>query len=220
MSRGPKSAGPTATRSPDPQPAPTGNGGRPMRADARRSRDAILAAAVDVFAEHGVEIALDQVARQAGVGIATLYRHFPTREMLITGAYVREVELLCNGVDELLATRPADEALTAWMQRFIAYVAGKPGMALALKSIVGSTDATALQASHQRIHQALHQLVEAGVRTGVIRPDVSADDLAGALSGISLTTGQPGSQDRANRLIALIVDGLHYGAPNPTASTP
>lgn len=189
-------------------------GGRPLRADARRKRDAILAAAVDVFLERGVDVALDDVAKAAGVGIATLYRNFPTREALITGAYLREVDNLCDGVDALLSELPADEALISWMQRFIGYTAGRPGMSVALKSIVFATDSSAGSTSHERIYGALRQLVAAGEESGVIRGGVVADDLAGALSGFSLITGQPGSQERANRLVTLLVDGLRYGAPN------
>jgi len=190
-----------------------------MRADARRKREAILLAAVEVFADHGVDIALDEVAKRAGVGIATLYRHFPTREALITGAYVREVERFCDGVEDLLAKMPADQALITWMQRITGYVAGKPGMSLALKSIVMSTDAVALEASHERIFAAVRLLVTAGVDSGVIRSDVLPEDVAGALSGISLTTGQPGSRERANRLVVLFVDGLRHGAPNADQSS-
>ncbi|MEV0379486.1 TetR/AcrR family transcriptional regulator [Nonomuraea sp. NPDC050643] len=186
--------------------------GRPLRADARRKREAILAAAVDVFAERGIEIALDEVARRAGVGIGTLYRHFPTREALITGAYVREIDLLCDGVDDLLAAMPADEALIAWMQRFVGYVAGKPGMALALKSIVTTTDAEALKGSHDRVHAALGRLIDAGRRDGLIRADASSEDVANGLSGVSLANSRPGTRERANRLIALLVDGLRYNA--------
>jgi AcrR family transcriptional regulator len=191
---------------------PAANGARPMRADARRKREAILAAAVEVFTERGVDIALDEVARRAEVGIATLYRHFPTREDLITGAYVREIDLLCDGVDELLATMPADRALVAWMQRFVGYVAGRPGMALAVKSIVCATDAAALESSHDRVYAALGQLKDAGVTDGVFRSDISPEDLASTLSGISLANSQPGTEDRANRQISLLVDGLRYGA--------
>ncbi|WP_219462357.1 TetR/AcrR family transcriptional regulator [Nonomuraea rhizosphaerae] len=187
--------------------------GRPLRADARRKREAILTAAVDVFAERGIDIALDEVARRAGVGIATLYRHFPTREALITGAYVREIDLLCDGVDDLLAAMPADEALIAWMQRFVGYVAGRPGMALALKSIVTTTDAQALKASHDRVHSALALLVGAGQRDGLIRADASSEDLANGLSGVSLANSQPGTRERADRLIVLLVDGLRHTAP-------
>ena len=192
---------------------PAANGARPMRADARRKREAILAAAVDVFAERGVDIALDEVARRAEVGIATLYRHFPTRAALITGAYVHEIDLLCDGVDRLLATMPADRALVAWMERFIGYVAGKPGMAQAVKSIVAATDAAAVQSSHDRIYAALGQLQAAGVRDGVFRTDVPPEDLANMLSGISLANCQPGTEERANRMISLLVDGLRYDAP-------
>jgi AcrR family transcriptional regulator len=187
-------------------------GARPLRADARRSRDAILAAAVEVFAERGVEIALDEVSRRAQVGIATLYRHFPTREALITGAYLREIDLLCDGVEELLARMPADRALEQWMQRFIGYVADKPGASLALKSIVVATDAPAVEAGHGRVFATLRRLVEAGQADGVIRAGVVADDLAGALSGFSLTTGSPGGRERADRLVSLLVDGLRHGA--------
>jgi AcrR family transcriptional regulator len=191
----------------------TGPDARPLRADARRKREAILAAAVDVFAERGVEIPLDDVARRAEVGIATLYRHFPTREALITGAYVREIDLLCDGIDDLLARMPADRALVAWMQRFIGYVAGRPGMALALKSIVTATDAAAVQSSHDRIYAALGRLTEAAERDGLIRSGVAPEDLANALSGISLANSQTGTRDRADRLVSLLVDGLRYGAP-------
>jgi AcrR family transcriptional regulator len=190
---------------------------RPLRADARRKRDALLAAAVDVFAERGVEIALDEVARRAGVGIATLYRHFPTRDALITGAYVREIDLLCDGVDDLLAAMPADHALVAWMQRFVGYVTGKPGMALALKSVVVTTDAAALTASHDRVYAALAQLIAAGQYAGTIRADASSEDLANGLSGICLANSEPGTEERANRLIVLIVDGLRYNAKRTKA---
>jgi len=191
----------------------TGDQGRPLRADARRKREAILVAAVDVFAERGVDIALDEVARRADVGIATLYRHFPSREALIAGAYLREIDKLCEGVDELLSQQPADRALVIWMQRFVGYVAGKPGMALALKSIVFATDAAALQASHDRIYAAIARLVAAGERAGLFRTDIAAVDLANALSGISLANSAPGTEVRANRLIALLVDGMRFGAP-------
>jgi len=186
---------------------------RRPRADARRKHEAILAAATEVFRSRGADIALDEVARHAGVGIGTLYRHFPSREALLAGAYVREVNLLCDGVETLLAEQPADQALITWMQRFIGYVAEKPGMALALKSIVHTADSAAVRASHQRIYTALHQLVHAAETSGAIRPGACSDDLAGALSGLSLITNQVGSRDRANRLVTLLVDGLRYGAP-------
>lgn len=179
-----------------------------MRADARAKRAAVLTAAVEVFTERGVDIALDEVARRAGVGIATLYRHFPTREALITGAYVQQIGVLCDGVDKLLTDLPPDEALIAWMENFVGQVAGQPGMAQALKTIVMSTDHDAVQLSHAKIYTALEELLDAGVDTGLFRTDVTVDDLAGALAGFSLSVGSPGSQDRANRLIRLLIDGV------------
>jgi AcrR family transcriptional regulator len=189
--------------------APNPAGGRPMRADARRKREAVLAAAVQIFAERGVEVPLDDVARRAGVGIATLYRHFPTREALIAGAYRQEIDKLCDGIDELLADQPPDRALVSWMQQFVGYVAGKPGMALAVKS-AGSAG---LDAGHDRVYLAIGRLVAAGEDAGVFRRGVAAIDLANALSGISLANSAPGTEERANRLIELLVDGLRYGAP-------
>lgn len=181
-----------------------------MRADARAKRLAILEAAAAVFAEKGVGVALDEVARTAKVGIATLYRHFPTREDLITGAYVREIGLLTDGTGDLLARMPADEALISWMDRFVGYVAGKPGMAQAVKSVVTTTDPTAAQAAHEKVYAALGQLLTAGVEAKLFRTDVSVDDLAGALAGISNSVGSPGSEARAGRLIRLFTDGLRY----------
>ncbi|TCN39130.1 TetR family transcriptional regulator [Kribbella orskensis] len=188
-------------------------GGRRLRADARAKREAVLAAAVEVFAERGVDIALDEVARRAKVGIATLYRHFPTREALITGAYVREIGALCDGVEELLGEMAPDEALISWMQRFIGYVSGRPGMAQAVKAVVVATDSTAVQLSHVKVYAALEAMLEAGIEAGLFRSDITVDDVAGALSGFSLSVGSPGSKERADRLVRLLVDGLRYGAP-------
>ncbi len=193
--------------------SPAATEGRPLRADARRKRDAILAAAVDVFADRGVDIALDEVARRAGVGIATLYRHFPTREALIAGAYLREIDDLCDGVDDLLQTESPDRAMLLWMQRFVGYVAGKPGMAQALKSIVQATDAAGLQVSHDKVDAAIDRLVRAGTTAGVFRPGAEAVPLANALSGICLANSEPGSEQRADLLVELMVDGLRFGAP-------
>jgi AcrR family transcriptional regulator len=192
------------------QAALHGAGTRPLRADARRKREALLAAAVDVFAERGVDIALDEVARRANVGIATLYRHFPTREALITGAYLHEIGRLCDGVDELLATQPVDQALIDWLEHVTFHVIGKPGMALALKAIVKATDADGLDAVHDRVYEALQKFLDAGRRDGVFAADIKAEELAHALSGISLANATPGGEKRAAAIIRLTVNGLRY----------
>jgi AcrR family transcriptional regulator len=106
---------------------------RAQRCDAARNRDRLLEAASDAFAERGVDASLEDIAKRAGVGIGTLYRHFPTRDALVEGVYRHNVELLCAGADELRATEAPDEALAQWMQRFVAYVASKKGLATYLK---------------------------------------------------------------------------------------
>ncbi|MFG1991774.1 TetR/AcrR family transcriptional regulator [Actinoplanes sp. NPDC048988] len=183
---------------------------KPMRADARRKREAIIAAAVEVFEERGVDIALDEVARRADVGIATLYRHFPTREALITGAYLHEIGRLCAGADELLAGLPADEAMKTWMRRFIGNAQGRPGLAMALKSIVKATDAEGLAAAHDEVYTALQKFLDAGYRDGIFATRVEAAVLATALSGISLASDAAGREAQAAAIIDLTVNGLRY----------
>ena len=110
---------------------------KPLRADAPRNREKLLAAAVELFAERGTEGSLEEVAKRAGVGIGTLYRHFPTRDALVEAAYRNEVAQLRAAADELLAELPPDEALEAFMRRFIEYGTAKRGMRDALQSIAG-----------------------------------------------------------------------------------
>ena len=188
---------------------------RPLRADAQRNRDALLEAASAAFAENGVDTSLEDVAKRAGVGIGTLYRHFPTRDALIEAAYRRGVEQLCEAADELRARHPGDEALELWMQRFVGYVATKRGLAGALK-LSGEGDHAELFAYvHDRIKTALAALLEDAATTKRVRSDVDGMDLIRALSGICMVSDQ--GQQQAFRLITLLMDGLRFGAP---ANTP
>src|SRR3954465_818392 len=109
---------------------------RPLRADAQRNRDKLLAAATAAFAEEGEAVALETVAARAGVGIGTLYRHFPNRDALVVAAYQHEVDALCAAAADLLTAQPADEALRAWAERFADYIATKRAMGDALRSAV------------------------------------------------------------------------------------
>src|SRR5690242_5861879 len=102
---------------------------RAQRADACRNRDRLLEVASDVFGACGVEASLEKIAKEAGVGIGTLYRHYPTRDALVEAVYRHNVELLCEGAEQLSAALPPDEALAQWMQRFVGYVATKKGLA-------------------------------------------------------------------------------------------
>lgn len=193
--------------------------GRPQRADARRNRDLLLAAAAEVYDERGIDASLEEIARRAGVGIGTLYRHFPTRDAVTEAVYRREVGLLCDGVDELLADNATDVALALWMRHFAGYVARKKGMAMALKSVLGA-DSELFKHSHQRIRTAMGTLIAAGTEAGTIRDDVEADDLLRAMGGICMATDSPDWADRTARLVDLLVDGLRYGASGVPASRP
>ena len=191
---------------------------RPLRADARRNRDALLVAAAAQFAERGVEAPLEDIARSAGVGIGTLYRHFPTRDALIADGYRREVDLLCGGVDELLATRPADEALAEWMRRFVGYVATKRGLAVALKSMVNDNSDLLFAQSRAHINDSMARLVHAAVEAGLVRADADTKDVLQAMSGFCMFSQQAGWQEQAQRLVNLLVDGLRFGVANSANS--
>jgi AcrR family transcriptional regulator len=200
-------AGTSATRTIE-QDAP-----RALRADARRNHDQLLIAAAELFAERGIDVSLEEIARRAEVGIGTLYRHFPTRDALNEAVYRREVEVLCDGVDELIAQRVADEALAEWMRAFVTYVARKRGMAVALKSALGA-DAELFSSSRRRIVGALEQLLANAIAAKVIRDDVDSEDLLSAMSGICMASDNPGWTARTNRLVDLLIDGLRYRAPS------
>ena len=181
--------------------------GRPLRADAQRNRDKILSAAVRVFAEEGLEAHMERIAKEAGVGSGTLYRNFPTREVLIEAAYRNELVRLCDAAPELLATLAPREALRAWTGRFIDYATAKFGMADALRALVESGVNPYAQ-SHEMMMAALTSLLAAGVEAGTIRSDVGATDMFAALTGIALTSGKPEQREQAERLLDLTLDGL------------
>jgi AcrR family transcriptional regulator len=188
---------------------------RPLRSDAARNRDRLLNCAAGAFAQHGIDVPLEDIARGADVGIATLYRNFPTRDALIEAVYRREVEQVCDAAEDLLASHPPGEALALWLQRFVGYVATKRGMATALKAVVGA-DSELFAYSKQRMYEAVSRLLASAVNAGVVRNDVDAMDLMRAVSGICLATDQAGWQDQASRLVSLLMDGMRYSAPSAT----
>jgi AcrR family transcriptional regulator len=180
---------------------------RPLRADARRNRDRLLQVAAHAFATDGPDVPLDAIARQAGVGIGTLYRHFPTREALVEAAYRNELDRLCAAAPELLAGRPADAALRSWMDRFVDYMTTKRGMADALRALIAS-GGDPFAHSRDRLVAAVGGLLAAGGAAGVLRTDVSAEDVLAGLSGVTLAVGEPPRLDQAGRLLDLLMDGL------------
>ena len=184
---------------------------RPLRADAQRNRDRLLAVAVEAFSHDGPDVTLDAIAKQAGVGIGTLYRHFPTREALVEEAYRNELARLCDAVPELLRALPADQAVRAWMDRFVDYMTAKRGMLDALRVVVAS-GGNPFSESRQRLSAAIGTLLEAGATNGTLRSDVQPVDVLASLSGVSLTAGQPAQREQARRLLDLLMDGLRYRA--------
>jgi AcrR family transcriptional regulator len=187
-----------------------------QRADARRNRDKLLSVAVAAFSEPDDEVTLETIAKRAGVGIGTLYRHFPTREELVAAAYRHEVERLCDAVEQLQQEMPPDAALREWMERFVDYVAAKKGMAAALQSVV-TADSRLFADTYAQIVAALTALLRAGIDAGTIRPDVDAEDVLRAMRGAWLVTDQQHRHDHARRLLDLLMDGLRFGAGNSKA---
>ncbi|MEV5750231.1 helix-turn-helix domain-containing protein [Actinoallomurus sp. NPDC052308] len=184
-------------------------GPRPLRADARRNRERLLEAAVRAFAQEGPDATLDAIAKDAGVGIGTLYRHFPTREALVEAAYRNELARLCDAAPELLRTLPPDEAARAWMDRFIEYMAAKQHMGEALRAVIAS-GGNPFAESRARLVTAIETLLQAGAATGTLRSDADPMAVLTSLSGVSLAAGEPDRRDRARGSLDLLVDGLRY----------
>ncbi|MET8150156.1 TetR/AcrR family transcriptional regulator [Actinoplanes sp. NPDC049668] len=180
---------------------------RPLRADARRNRDRLLEVAVRAFSTAGPEVALETIARSAGVGIGTLYRHFPTREAMVEAVYRGELDRLCDSVAELLACGAPDRATRIWMDRFVDCVAARRGMAEAVRMVISSGGAE-FGHSLERLTDALTVLLDAGIRAGTLRGDVPVMDVLTCLNGVTLAAGGPARREQAGRLLDLVMDGL------------
>jgi AcrR family transcriptional regulator len=167
--------------------------------------------AVRAFSQDGPDVPLDAIAREAGVGIGTLYRHFPTREALVEAAYRTELDKLCDAAPVLLTTLPPDRALRAWMDRFVDYMTTKRGMADALRAVIASGGNPYAQ-SRDRLTGAITTLLDAGAAAGTVRSDIEPGDVLASLSGVSLAAGEPAQRDQARRLLDLLMDGLRYRA--------
>ena len=185
---------------------------RGVRADARRNREQLLTAAKAVLAELGAGVNLEEIARRAGVGIATLYRNFPSREALLEAVYRRDVENLSAAATQLIETMAPGDALHEWMRRALDYAATKKGMSSALASIKdGSSE---LYAYSSRLYiDAVTLLVRRAIESGDIRADVDPMDLLGALGGFVYGSGRADWQPRALRLLDILMDGLRHKPP-------
>ncbi len=178
---------------------------RPRR-DAQLNRERILEVAKSAFTRHGAEASLDDIAKKAGVGAGTLYRHFPTRDALIEAVYRSEVEKLAAAEGRLSAAMPPLEALRAWMLLLVDYIAAKHIIAPALNSVVGGPSRL-YESSRSLIQGAMESLVQRAKESGDLRRDTDASDLLRAMIGVSLVGAGSDWQQSAKRLVDILIAG-------------
>jgi AcrR family transcriptional regulator len=174
--------------------------------DAQRNRERILEVAKEAFTQSGANASLDDIARQAGVGPGTLYRHFPTREELIEAVYRTEVEKMAAAERTFAETMPPLDALRAWMLLFVDYIATKKIIAPALNSMVGGPSKV-FEASYGQVWEAIRALVKRAVKSGDIRKDLDPIDLLRALIGVANVATSPDWQQSARRLVEILILG-------------
>ena len=181
--------------------------GRKPRADAVRNRERLMDVAKQAFAEIGPDVSLEEIARRAGVGAGTFYRHFPSRDAIVEAVYRREVQQLADAATRLLASVSPGEALHEWMRLFVDYIATKKVLGSAL-SAIASGSAELYATSWARISGAMSLLVERAVAAGDIRADVEPADVQRGLVGLTYGNTDPAWQASALRLIDILIDGL------------
>jgi AcrR family transcriptional regulator len=179
---------------------------RKPRSDARRNRERILEVAKDAFTRSGANASLDDIAKVAGVGPGTLYRHFPTREELLEAVYRTEIEKLAAAGERFAEEMPAIEALRAWLLLFVDYIAAKHLIAPALNTLLGDPKKV-FEASYLQIHETLRALVKRAIKSGDIRKDLDPIDLMRALIGVANVATTPDWQQSARRLVDILIIG-------------
>jgi AcrR family transcriptional regulator len=178
---------------------------RPGRVDARRNREKLLVAARAAFATDSVVI--EDIAREAGVGVGTLYRHFPTREALVEAVYAAELDDVATSAPGLLAEFPPERALRAWLDRYAAFVAAKRGMVDTLRAARGAGRLTT-PVTRERITAAIGTILAEGARTGALRADVDPEDLTVMILGVLLSPAASETPAQTSRLLDLVVDAM------------
>jgi AcrR family transcriptional regulator len=197
---------------------PSRKSARRPRVDAVRNRERVLEAAKAVFSAGGAEASLEAVARSAGVGIGTLYRHFPTREALYEAVYRREVQHLADLAEALKQEAEPVEALRHWMRSNVRFVATKKGMSAAL-ALAAYKNSALFSYSFARLTQAVGGLLERAIAAGAIRDDITPEDLLRALVGMCYMHDQPGWQTSVLRLLDVFIDGLRLRLNKPRSKT-
>jgi AcrR family transcriptional regulator len=180
---------------------------RAPRSDAARNREQLLAAATRVIASADGSPSMRAIAEAAGVGIATLYRHFPTRESLVEAVYRDQVTRLVVGARELLSELPPAAALRSWMDLFGEWIATKNGMGETLLAMIRSGEIAHVQ-TRDELLVAITEIVDAGHAEGDLRADITAEDIAAALVGIFTVAPPREHRARAARLLNILIDGL------------
>jgi AcrR family transcriptional regulator len=188
---------------------------RRPRADAERNRARLLDAAKAAFASGQAAVTLEQVARDAGVGIGTLYRHFPTREALVEAVYRQELAGLCAGAGDLLESHSPERALRLWMDQFADYVAAKREMADALRAVYAS-GAVSVPQARAELAVAVKAILDAGAADGTLRADVRPDDVVAMVVGTFTATSVAGGREQLERMFDLVVDAAR-ARPGATA---
>ncbi len=183
---------------------------RKPRTDGQRNRERVLEAAKAAFSQFGASASFDEIAKEAGVGPGTLYRHFPTREALLEAVYRTEVEKLAAAQHEFTRTLPPVEALRAWMLLFVDVIATKKIIAPVLNALVGDPNKV-FEASHAQTWEAIRALVKRAIKSGDIRKDMDAIDLLRALIGVANVSTSPGWQQSARRLVDILISGSRPG---------
>ena len=176
-------------------------------AEARRNRQNLIAVAARAFASGTRPVPLEEIAKEAGVGIGTLYRHFPTREALVEAVYHDQVERLRIGAAELLSTHLPAGALRLWMDLFADWAVTKNGMVDTLRAII-SSGSLEFDQMRSELVAIVRTFLDAGAAAGDIRPDADADAVAATLAGILSVAGEPEQRDQAARMLSLLMDGL------------
>jgi AcrR family transcriptional regulator len=186
---------------------------KPLRADAQRNCELLLTTARELFSAGQVHLRMADIAKRAGVGIGTLYRHFETREALIEAVYRQEIEVLCASGSALLTQMPASEALATFLNRLVDYAAQNRGLATALNAGL-ALDSTASTEGSRQLLEAITLLLHAGVNEKSFRADVAPTSILIVIGGLCAAQDHPGWRRQAQAVVSLLLDGLRFGVIN------
>jgi AcrR family transcriptional regulator len=195
-----------------PAEAAAHTGGRPLRAHARRNRDALVVTARDAFTAGEVDIRVEEIARRAGVGVGTFYRHFATREAIIEAVYDQRVRDLCDAATDSLETMPPQEALRDFLYRLIQHAVDSRSMAVALTTVM-DLGSPVFGEGRAAMAETISRLMAAAVAAGAIRTDVTSETVFRVMGSVCASHDQPDWETGAKEMVRLLYDGLRYTAP-------